>query len=60
LGGGKGGGGMIRSLRTSEGAAPSGRRCRRVIEDGDMIVVYEAHDTMKALKVEAGKILNNR
>lgn len=52
---------MIRSLRTSEGrGSSSSRRCRRVIEDGDMVIVYETHDHMKPLRVEAGKVLNNR
>ncbi|KAK6786854.1 hypothetical protein RDI58_015379 [Solanum bulbocastanum] len=33
---------------------------KRFIKDGDLIIVYERHDTMKAVKVSKDGVLQNR
>ncbi|UPR02200.1 catalytic subunit of tRNA (adenine(58)-N(1))-methyltransferase [Chloropicon primus] len=44
--------------RSSAGAATSG--VESLVRDGDLVVVYERHDRMKALRVTKGGILQNR
>ncbi len=34
--------------------------CPRLMQDGDLIVVYERHDSMDHFYLETGKILNNK
>ncbi|KAH7422638.1 hypothetical protein KP509_12G018300 [Ceratopteris richardii] len=40
-------------------ARPAGQR-REAIEEGDLVIVYESHDRMKAVTVQSGQELNNR